>query len=469
MKKNLLASYIAGILDAKNGESYTRIIQLFIPEFIIAFLIYSLPLLLDAYFIGCLKSTSTYGALGMTNNLLHFIMKIAEGISVGTVILSGFYNGKQEYKNVGSSLRDAFWITVVTGASIALFLYTAAAWIYGWYVPAEMVAIGVPFLRMRAVGIFFMFVSYAFIGFLRGIKNTRIPMQIYIAGVLTFIIADYILIFGHFGFPALGLTGSAIASILQHVVMAAYAMMYVLTNPAYRMYGIDLIHGIANHEQLVRLFQLSWPVVLDKATLAAAYIWLGAMFKDLGQYTAATFCVIKDMERFAFLPAIACAQVITLLVSNDYGQKNWQGIKSNLKKVAFLASTMVFVLLVIMMWHAEWVIGLFDHRGEFTPLAAAVFPVMSVLLFFDLVQLLLAGALRGASNVRMVMMVRLIICGGFFVPLSYFVSRLPIENVAVKFILIYGSFYVSNALMSVIYINRLRSEDWKKKAALLKG
>lgn len=465
MKKNLVASYIAGIFDTKNGEPYGKIVRLFLPEFVIAFLIYTLPLLLDAYFIGFLKSTSTYGALGMTNNLLHFIMKIAEGISVGTVILSGFYNGKEEFKNVGSSLRDAFWITVVTGASFAVFLYTAAAWIYAWYVPAEMVAMGVPFLRMRAVGIFFMFISYAFIGFLRGIKNTRVPMQIYIAGVLTFILFDYVLIFGHFGCPKLGLTGSAIASVLQYFVMAAYSMGYVLTNREYRKYGIDLIHGITNHEQLVRLFQLSWPVVLDKATLAAAYIWLGAMFKDLGQYTAATFIVVKDMERLAFLPAIACAQVITFLVSNDYGQRNWEGIKSNLKKVAFLASTMVFLIIILLIFYAEDIIGLFDRRGEFTPMAAAVFPVMSVLLFFDLIQLLLAGALRGASNVRMVMMVRLIICGGFFVPISYLFSQIPMENVAIKFMLIYGSYYVGNLLMSVIYIYRLRSEDWKKKAA----
>lgn len=465
MKKNLIVSYIAGIFDTKNGESFGKIIRLFLPEFVIAFLIYTLPLLLDAYFIGCLKSTSAYGALGMVNNLSHFLMKIAEGISVGTVILSGFYNGKQEFENVGRSLRDAFWITVATGFSFGAILYLAAGPICARYLPEDMISMGVPFLRMRAVGIFFMFISFAFIGFLRGIKNTRIPMQIYSAGVLTFIIADYILIFGHCGSPALGLTGSAIASVLQYVVMALYGMIYVLRNPEYRMYGIDLIHGITNHEQLVRLFQLSWPVVFDKATLAAAYIWMGMIFSDMGKYTVATYCVVKDMERLAFLPAIACAQVITFLVSNDYGQRNWEGIKSNLKKVAFMASCMVFTIIVILIFNAEFVIGLFDQRGEFTPMAATVFPVMSVLLFFDLVQLLLAGALRGASNVRLVMLVRLIICGGFFVPVSYICSRLPIENVAIKFMLVYGSYYVGNLLMSIIYIQRLRSEDWKKKAA----
>ncbi len=365
---------------------------------------------------------TTYGTVGMINNLLHFIMKIAEGISVGTVILCGFYNGKEEFENVGRSLRDAFWITVITGFSFAGLLYASAVPLCARYLPDDMLNMGVSFLRLRVIGVLFMFISFAFIGFLRGIKNTRVPMQIYIAGVLTFIIADYILIFGHFGFPELGMTGSAVATILQYVVMSVYGMVYVLTNPEYRMYGINLLSSITHQGQLIRLMQLSWPVVLDKATLAGAYIWLGAMFKDIGQYTVVTFCVVKDMERLAFLPAIAFAQVITFLVSNDYGQGNWTGIKSNIKKVAFLASCMVFVIIGVLIMNAELMIRLFDKRGEFTPLAAAVFPVMSVLLFFDLVQLLLAGALRGASNVRLVMLVRLIICGGFFIPVSYLCS-----------------------------------------------
>jgi MATE family multidrug resistance protein len=464
MKKNLLTSYIAGIFDNEHGEPYGKIIRLFLPEFVIAFLIYCLPLLVDAYFISCLKSTATYGTLGYTNNLLHFIMKIAEGISVGTVILSGFFNGKQEYENVGRSLRDSFWIAIVTGASISAFLFVGAPWICGWYVHTDMVAECVPFLRMRSVGIFFLFVSYAFLGFLRGIKNTRIPMQIYIAGVLSFIIVDYVLVFGLYGCPAMGLAGSAIASIVQYIIMASAAMSYVLLNPAYRMYGIHLMNGITQHDQLVRLLALSWPVVIDKATLAAAYIWLGSLLKNLGTNTAATFIVVKDMERLAFLPAIAFAQVITFLVSNDYGIRNWAGIKSNIKKVAFLASCMVLGLIVILVLDPEKIIGIFDQRGEFTPMAATVFPVMSVLLFFDLVQLILSGALRGASNVRMVMMVRLIIVSGFFVPVSYLFSRLPIESVALKFMLIYGSYYVGNLLMSLIYINRLSSDEWKKKA-----
>jgi Na+-driven multidrug efflux pump len=86
---------------------------------------------------------------------------------------------------------------------------------------------------------------------------------------------------------------------------------------------------------------------------------------------------------------------------------------------------------------------------------------LSVLVFFDLVQLILSGALRGAGDVKVVMWTRLAVCIGYFFPVSYFLTNLPIADPALKFLLIYGSFYVGNGLMSIVYINRLRGAKWK--------
>jgi Na+-driven multidrug efflux pump len=81
-----------------------------------------------------------------------------------------------------------------------------------------------------------------------------------------------------------------------------------------------------------------------------------------------------------------------------------------------------------------------------------------------LLQLILAGALRGAANVKMVMLTRLIIIAFFFVPLSSLLAYMTIESVSLKFLLVYGSFYASNGLMSVVYIYRFRGERWKIKS-----
>lgn len=464
MKKKIFASYVYGIRDKDHGDSYSTILGYFLPEFITGMVLYSILYLADARWVADLKSTSTYATLGITNTMLHFIVKLAEGLSVGTIIVSGFYNGKEQFKDVGRTIANAFWVTCITGGFIAFLLYSGAYWIYYLYgVPPKMIQLGVPFLRLRAISVFFMFVYFAIVGFLRGIKKPRIPMQIFLLGGITFLFFDYALIFGKFGFPEMKLQGSAAASVIQYGVMLVAGIAYILFDEDNRKYGITLFDGMLSWNRINEILQLSWPVMLDKATFAAAYLWLGAMINPMGKYAIASFTVIKDLERLAIQPAAAFAQVITFVVSNSYGMHDWDGIKSNIKKIVFMASMFVFSILFVFSLWPDYFIHIFDQKDKFTVFSAKVFPILSVLVFFDLLQLILSGALRGAANVKIVMWSRLAICIFYFMPVSYYFSTLPMENMTLKFLLVYGSFYCGSGLMSIIYIYRFRGERWKQK------
>lgn len=461
IKKSLFSSYVSGLYDNSHGDSYGRILRYLTPEFITALLLTSLPFWLDAYFISHLKSTAMYATLGVTGNLIHFLIKSAEAFSVGTVILSGQFNGRGDYKEAGNVLRNSFITTCFLGLTFSLFLYFGADLIYRWYgVTAEMRNAGIPFLQLRSISVFFTFVYMAFVGFLRGIKNSKTPMFIFIMGAVLFVITDYVLIFGKFGFSPCGLQGSAMASIVQYASMFIAVLIYVMSTKRVRRYGVHLIKGL-NWNYIVDLFFLSWPIILDKATMAFAYIWLSKLFCSMGTSATASYCVVKDMERFSILPAIAGAQVITFLVSNDCGVQNWLGVKTNIKKMIFLTSIITITILMLFCFNPKPVIALFDKKGDFIDFAAAVFPVVSVLSLFDVLQIILAGALRGSGNVHTVMFVRVAITICYFVPVSYFLVNVPIQDVRLKFILVYGSFYIGNALMSLLYIAKFRSEDWK--------
>jgi MATE family multidrug resistance protein len=471
MKKGVIKALDEKIAIEVPGESYTQIFRYLLPELISNLIIYSLPIFLDAHFIGSLRSTPSYSVLGMTNNLIHWVIKIAEGLSVGTIIMAGIYNGKADYEGVGRVLRDSFWTTILIGFTFASLLYFGAQAIFTWYLPEHLVEIGIPFLRIRALSVLFMFIFFAFVGFLRGIKNTRATMKLFLFGSVVFLVADYCLIFGKCGFPAMGLYGSAIASIVQYAFMSVVAIAYVLCNKKNRKYGLQLFSIFSEKHEIARLMHISWPVVVDKAIMASAYIWLAKMLKSLSVSSAATFCVVKDLERFAFLPAIAGAQIITFLVSNDFGSQQWQSITSNLKKILLITSVLVCSLLAMMALNPAYFIGLFDYEGDFTDMAATVFPVLSIFVYLDLLQIILSGALRGSGNVQSVLYARLVICLGYFVPVSYIIAYwLPITNLALKFIFIYGAFYIGNGLMSIYYVHIFRSGFWKKaKHASTKG
>ena len=462
IKKTLIARSFEALVYDKNGASYNTLFSYFYPEFITAFLLYAVPFWIEARWIGQLRSTALYSAMGATSQLIHFIIKVGEGVSIGTISLVGYYNGRKEFEKAGAILRDAFWLTVIVGSFIAFFLYFGSYWICYVYVPEQLVAIGVPYLRVRAFNVFLLYLFLGVISFLRAIKNTWAPMVIFIIGLTVLLPIDYLFIFGGCGLPSYGLLGCAMASIVQYLVMLMCAVVYLCFDEKIKKYKVSL-WGI-NSKSFIRLLQISGPVVIDKAMMAFAYIWLCWMMRPMGITAIATFTVLKDMERFALVPAIASAQVITFLVSNDYGSESWESIKVNIKKIILMASFFVLSILIIFALYSIQIVQFFDKTGDFTDLAVKAFPILSVLVFFDLLQLILSGALRGAANVTTVMTTRVIVIIGYFMPMSYVLSRLPIESLLLRIVLVYASFYIGNALMSVLYVQRFQGQEWKKQA-----
>lgn len=466
MRKNIISSYVEGLFGPITaGETYSKILSYFYPEFVSSLVLYSLLYLLDARFIADLKSTSMYATLGVSNTFLHFIVKSAEAVSLSITVLCGQLNGSGQKPEVGHAFVEAFWVIVVVGVCFSCLIFFGAYYIFMFLgVSEKMIFFGVPFLRVRAVSIFFMFVYLACVSLMRSVKDTRTPMLIFIIGAAIFILFDYILIFGAFGVPALGLMGSAYASVIQYAFMSVFAIAWLLLSSYKTVYSINIFADIFRGAYILRILSLSWPMVIDKATIAAAYIWLSKMIAPMGTYAIASFTVIKDIERFAFLPAVALAQIITFLVSNDFGKQNWQGIAANIKKIVFLSSIMVFALLFVFSICPGVFIRIFDQKGVFTTFSAHAFPFLSVFVTFDLLQLVLAAALRGAGDVRLVMWTRLVVCVGFLCPVTYYVSALaPLADPMLKFLIIYATFYIGSGIMSLIYIHQFRTGKWSKR------
>ncbi|HLB40716.1 MAG TPA: MATE family efflux transporter, partial [Candidatus Babeliales bacterium] len=414
--------------------------------------------------VAQLKSTAQYATLSIINTILHTIIKGAEGLMVGAIIMCGQYCGARQLRAVGHTFTTAFWSMLAIGVCASAVLFFAPYFLlyYSNLSPA-MLAYGVPFVRVRALGILLMFAYFAFIAFLRGVKNTRTPMVAFVVGGLVFIFFDYALIFGACGLPCLGLQGSAWATVLQYSTMLLLVAVTVFRQPIYRQYGLTLFGYRPKWAEVRHFLALGWPAVVDKLAMALAYWWLGRLILDMGQELGASFGLIKDFERAVFLPAIAFAQVITFLASNDIGAKNIIGIKANIKKIMLLAHIFVFIILALMIYYQDFLIHLFDPQGNFTEITKQAFPIISFLVFFDVLQILLSGALRGVSDVQVVMWTRVAVCIVFFFPVSYAISKLPWGDNVLKFILIYSVFYLSNGLMSLVYVQRFRSGKWLKQ------
>lgn len=458
------ASGIRSLFHMQGGLSYPTILKYFFPEWITALILYFLPYFIDCLFICNLNSTSTYAVSGIIDNFLTMFLKAAEGLPIGIVIVAGYFNGRKEYEKAGQTFVDAFWVVVALGIVLSCALYLSIPYVCAFNnFSSEMIEKGIPYLKIKSMVIFFMFVYFALVGFLRAIKNTFTPMIVFIMGSMVFVTVDYVLIFGKLGFPQMSLLGSATAALTQYVFMCVAMMSYLLFTSKHELYKISLFNHKFSIDRIKKIITTSLPVVIDKVSIAFAYAWLGSCMSHLGQEAGAAFSCIKMMERFAFLPAIACAQIITFLVSNDLGRGDWKSIYANIKKIIVISSCLVGAILIIGSLWPMWFVSFFDKRGDFGSMVAVIFPALSVLILIDLLQLVLSAALRGAGDVKTVMWTRVGVIAGFFIPSTYIISMFSFSHIMYKMLATYAAFLIGNGLMSLVYMYRLSQNNWKKQ------
>ena len=219
------------------GDSVKDILRYWFPELIAGAIFISLPPIIDGIIIAGLKSVTTYGALGVTNQILHTLSKLAEAIPVAAMAIIGRHNGAREYKKCGQDLGDTFWSTILLGITQFVIILLCAASLYRWMgVPEKMIHLGVPFLQLRSFGVMLSFATLGLLAFMKAIKNTKVPMIISVVGIFIFLFFDYTLVLGRFGFSQMGLNGSAIATIIQYSVVVVMTMTYLITKTDYNKY-----------------------------------------------------------------------------------------------------------------------------------------------------------------------------------------------------------------------------------------
>jgi MATE family multidrug resistance protein len=449
--------------DLHAGDSLWSIVRYWFPELISQTIIFTLPPVLDSYIIASSQSILTYGALGMTSSVLHTLFKLSEAIPVAAIAIIGRYNGAKEYEKCGAALGDIFWTTFFIGFLQFVLIFLLASNLFVWLgVSPEIATLGVPFLRIKSLGLFLTFIAAGLLGFIRAVKNTRTPMIITVTAMVAFVFFDYALVLGKFGFPNLSLTGSGLATIIQYGIMNLLALGYILLNPDYKKYFVHVFFSVFNLKRSAHILNLSWPIIIDKSIVAWSYVWLSKLIAPMGTMAIASYDVVKNMERFAFLPAVAAGQIITFLVSNRLGAQDHDGANANVKKILLFTAITTIPSLIFMCVNAEYFISFFDQNNNFTAFATKVLPFISLLVIFDFTQVVLAGALRGAGDIKTVMVGRFVTIMFFFVPFSWFISKLPIESQAVRFTMIYGSFYIATGIIGVIFLFRMKSHKWQK-------
>lgn len=363
-------------------------------------------------------STDALASASFVNNLFNLPIFAALGFSYGLTPLVGalFTNGRPD--KIGQVLRAG----VLVNIAVSLLLISVMAVVYinlpRLGQPSHLLPVIRPYFLIYMSGMLPICLFNAFAQWSYGIRNTAMPMWIMLGANLLNIIGNYILIYGNFGAPELGLTGAGISTLTARVVTAVVICGVFFRARRYREYAAGYRSGKPEQSVYGNVIQMSWPVSLQMSFETAAFSGCAVMCGWLGAIEMAAFQIVVVVGTLGFCVYYAMATSVTVLVANEAGRKDAAGMR----RKAFAGYGVVLAACALSSLFfglgSSHVMKIFTDDAAV--LAAAVGVIIPLVLYQlgDTTQINFASALRGTGNVRPMMWIAFI---------SYIIVGLPVS------------------------------------------
>ena len=216
----------------------------------------------DTAFLGRVGEVALgAGALGGIFYLA--VIMLGLGFGTGAQIIIARRYGEGNLKEVGPVVDHTIGFLVVMAIISYALLQYGSEYILRWFVSSEKVFDAtVRFLDYRAFGIFFAFLNVSFRAFYVGLAKTKVITYTTVVLAIINIIFDYLLIFGHYGFPEMGIEGAALASVIAEVFALAFFVLYTLITIRSSDYGLFRFLKFST-KKLVNIVRIAVPIMMQ--------------------------------------------------------------------------------------------------------------------------------------------------------------------------------------------------------------
>jgi putative MATE family efflux protein len=443
---------------------YKKILQIALPA-IAGLSTQMVVSLVDAAIVGRLEeATYALAAMGIGVLATWALVSFFSSLATGTHVVVARRFGEGNFIGCGEALNNSLIISFFIGIVVTVIGTTFARAIADFFASDDTVAYyASEFIFYRFLGIPFFLISVSFRGFFFGISKTKIFM---ISGLLTNllnIIFNYILVYGTFGFPRMGVAGSGLGSTLATVFDASFYFVIILL-PFYRKKFQNFKFFGLNKEIIKAIYKISLPVSFQNVFILIGFLSFVSITGIIGTLEQAATQAIISTLFISFLPCFGFGIAVQTLIGNNLGAKKFLLAKIYGFETAKIASIYTIILGFIFTIIPQYVLLIITNDQTIIDTAVPSLRVAGFAQIFYAVGVVLANGLQAAGRSFYVMKSEVITNLIIFVPLAYLLGiylelgltwawmALPI------YIIIYSL---------VIYL-KFNSEDWHTKISIEK-
>lgn len=307
--------------------------------------------LLDNIMIGQLGTLSMSG-VSITNQLLQVFNVTIFGAMSGPGIFMAQFFGKKDNEGLQNCFRFKMIIGIVISLLAILLFYNYGNSFISMYLtnendnPADTLKTlnyGMTYLKIMLIGLIPFVISQVYSSSLRETGNTFLPMVSSVAAVLANFVLNYILIFGHFGFPELGIVGGALATVISR-----YLEMLIIVTGGHLLNQHDYLKGVYKHLHIpmmtsVQIIKNGLPLLCNEILWSFSIALIAQCYSTRGLVAVAAVNITTTVTNFFMIVCYAMGNSISIIV----GQQLGAGHKKNALDDDLKMMTMNFILCLI--------------------------------------------------------------------------------------------------------------------------
>lgn len=369
----------------------------------------------DTLMIGQ-HSTEELAAASFVNNMFNLVIIFATGFSYGLTPIVGSLFGSGKQKAVGCTLRNSLWANGLMSLLLSCIMVGLYLNIHRLGQPTELLPLMRPYFLILLISLPFVLLFNAFKQFADGITDTKTAMWLLIGGNVLNILGNWLFIYGHSGFPEMGLAGAGIATLTSRVLMLVAFVGIFLIAKRYRIYKEGFREGKLNRKDFIELNKLGWPVAIQMGMETASFSLATIMVGWLGAMALAAHQIMLTIGQLGYMIYYGMAAAVAVRISYFHGKNDTTSVRHSANAgfhlilcMAILVSTPLFLL-------RNEIGGWFTDTTEVITLVANLILPFIIYQFGDGMQCNYANALRGIADVKPAMYIAFI---------AYFLISLP--------------------------------------------
>ena len=352
-------------------------------------------------------SKQALAVAGVTGVYYLIFSAIGYGLNNGLQALIARRAGENRPEEIGKLFSQAVFIGLMISLLGIVLTYTVTPHLFGYFIhDTNRLQQAISFCRIRIWGLPFLYVYQMRNALLVGTNQSKYLISGALAEAATNILLDYLLIFGHFGFPHMGLNGAAVASIIAEVTGLLVVYLVIWKKGISRQ--LHLFKNFRWDGYNSRLiFAMSAPLVFQHGISILSWEFFFLLIDAHGEIALAVSNTMRNILGLAGIVTWAFGSTTNAMVSNIIGQGKQDRVWLLVRKIMRLSVGSAVVIAILINLFPQWLFSLYGQSGEFVAQAVPVVRVLSVAIVMMSVSVVFLNSVTGSGNSRVSLMIEL--------------------------------------------------------------